>query len=229
MWDLPGSGLKPMSPALAGRFLTTAPPGKPPNILYRLLSAPFACLLRTRPLGPELTGEVSCHWLLFPQSLPLHPQSPFPGPSHMWGWVPFHPPPSFLALQSAWIREGLWWALLCSSPGARVRWPLVQRKSPLPTHPHSSGPHIEELALLLLFLISSSLNGCHLLGIWWWVYLIHLEQGWGEWPISANHPPWLHPHPHSFLPTVSHQLLIPTDFTSWHISYLCSPSLLSPP
>ena len=28
MWDLPGPGLKPMSPALAGRFLTTAPPGK---------------------------------------------------------------------------------------------------------------------------------------------------------------------------------------------------------
>ena len=29
MWDLPGPGLEPMSPALAGRFLTTVPPGKP--------------------------------------------------------------------------------------------------------------------------------------------------------------------------------------------------------
>ena len=28
MWDLPGPGLKPVSPALAGGFLTTAPPGK---------------------------------------------------------------------------------------------------------------------------------------------------------------------------------------------------------
>ena len=28
MWDLPGPGLKPMSPALAGGFLTTAPPEK---------------------------------------------------------------------------------------------------------------------------------------------------------------------------------------------------------
>ena len=28
MRDLPGPGLEPMSPALAGRFLTTAPPGK---------------------------------------------------------------------------------------------------------------------------------------------------------------------------------------------------------
>ena len=29
MWDLPGLGLEPVSPALAGGFLTTAPPGKP--------------------------------------------------------------------------------------------------------------------------------------------------------------------------------------------------------
>ena len=28
VWDLPGPGLEPMSPALAGGFLTTEPPGK---------------------------------------------------------------------------------------------------------------------------------------------------------------------------------------------------------
>ena len=28
MWDLPGPGLESVSPALAGRFLTTAPPEK---------------------------------------------------------------------------------------------------------------------------------------------------------------------------------------------------------
>ena len=28
MWDLPGPGFEPMSPALAGGFLTAAPPGK---------------------------------------------------------------------------------------------------------------------------------------------------------------------------------------------------------
>ena len=32
MWDLPRPGLEPMSPALAGRFSTTAPPGKPNNL-----------------------------------------------------------------------------------------------------------------------------------------------------------------------------------------------------
>ena len=31
MWDLPRPGLEPVSPALAGRFSTTAPPGKPPT------------------------------------------------------------------------------------------------------------------------------------------------------------------------------------------------------
>ena len=29
MWDLPRPGVEPVSPALAGRFSTTVPPGKP--------------------------------------------------------------------------------------------------------------------------------------------------------------------------------------------------------
>ena len=34
MWDLPRPGLEPVSPALAGRFSTTAPPGKPLHSFY---------------------------------------------------------------------------------------------------------------------------------------------------------------------------------------------------
>ena len=34
MWDLPGPGLEPVSPALAGGFLTTAPPGKSLPIFF---------------------------------------------------------------------------------------------------------------------------------------------------------------------------------------------------
>ena len=34
MWDLPRPGLEPVSPALAGIFLTTAPPGKPPHNIF---------------------------------------------------------------------------------------------------------------------------------------------------------------------------------------------------
>ena len=34
MWDLPGLGLEPVSPALAGGFLTTAPPEKSPMFVF---------------------------------------------------------------------------------------------------------------------------------------------------------------------------------------------------
>ena len=34
IWDPPRPGLEPVSPALAGRFLTTAPPGKPHRLSY---------------------------------------------------------------------------------------------------------------------------------------------------------------------------------------------------
>ena len=33
-WDPPRPGLEPVSPALAGRFPTTAPPGKPPFVTF---------------------------------------------------------------------------------------------------------------------------------------------------------------------------------------------------
>ena len=38
MWDLPGPGLKPMSPALVGRFLTIVPPGKPYHTVLIVLA-----------------------------------------------------------------------------------------------------------------------------------------------------------------------------------------------
>ena len=40
MWDLPRPGLEPVSPALAGRSSTTAPPGKP--TLYDFISRSLA-------------------------------------------------------------------------------------------------------------------------------------------------------------------------------------------
>ena len=41
MWDLPRPGLEPVSLALAGRFSTTAPPGKP--CMFSLASTPCLC------------------------------------------------------------------------------------------------------------------------------------------------------------------------------------------
>ena len=35
MWDLPRPGLEPVSPALAGRFSTTAPLGKPQEMCFK--------------------------------------------------------------------------------------------------------------------------------------------------------------------------------------------------
>ena len=45
MWDLPRPGIEPVSPALAGGFLTIAPPGKPTCVLLK-----FYQLLRSRDL-----------------------------------------------------------------------------------------------------------------------------------------------------------------------------------
>ena len=59
MWDLPRPGLEPVPPALAGRFSTTAPPGKP---LFCFLSSIFPSLL---------SFGVSEHFLVFLFNLPI--------------------------------------------------------------------------------------------------------------------------------------------------------------
>ena len=43
IWDLPRPGLEPVSPALAGRFLTTVPPGKPLCYCLKPLSLEVIC------------------------------------------------------------------------------------------------------------------------------------------------------------------------------------------
>ena len=35
LWDFSGSGIEPVSPALAGRFFTTEPPGKPKKYIFK--------------------------------------------------------------------------------------------------------------------------------------------------------------------------------------------------
>ena len=43
MWDLPRPGLIPVSPALAGRFSTTSPPGKPEYKIFKIIAI-VACV-----------------------------------------------------------------------------------------------------------------------------------------------------------------------------------------
>ena len=50
MWGLTGSGVEPVSPALAGRFFTTEPPGKRSWLLLTL------SVVRPAPIGERVTG-----------------------------------------------------------------------------------------------------------------------------------------------------------------------------
>ena len=55
MWDLPRLGLEPVSPALAGRFSTTAPPGKPLSLfLMRLFLTKPVMSLSSSTLIPKV-------------------------------------------------------------------------------------------------------------------------------------------------------------------------------
>ena len=49
MWDPPRPGLEPVSPALAGRLSTAAPPGKPQAVSYKVKHAPAIPPLSTCP------------------------------------------------------------------------------------------------------------------------------------------------------------------------------------
>ena len=46
-WNLPRARIKPMSPALAGRFSTTGPPGKSYAILLKVVPCPLLFCFRT--------------------------------------------------------------------------------------------------------------------------------------------------------------------------------------
>ena len=81
-WDLPGPGIEPVSPALAGRFLTTAPPGRSQSVLasecisydassspthpplFQLVSPPNLNLHIARLCPPQPMAFVSLHWSL---------------------------------------------------------------------------------------------------------------------------------------------------------------------
>ena len=58
MWDLPRPGLEPVSPALAGRFSTTAPPRKPEAINF------FHMVLESIDIYKSMKEEVRLSALL---------------------------------------------------------------------------------------------------------------------------------------------------------------------
>ena len=67
MCDLPGLGLEPMSPALAGGFLTTAPPGKPKGTFLNNMEVGTNGLLKN-PLSEDDPRRRIMFAMLFFQS-----------------------------------------------------------------------------------------------------------------------------------------------------------------
>ena len=69
MWDLHRSGIKPVSPALAGRFPTTGPPGKPaydflfafikcfPQVTFSILHSPTTTPLLRKWSVTHIQGQ----------------------------------------------------------------------------------------------------------------------------------------------------------------------------
>ena len=57
MWDPPRPGLEPVSPALAGRLSTTAPPGKPYTLVLKRLLLRYLKIIRVKRAGiSEIVG-----------------------------------------------------------------------------------------------------------------------------------------------------------------------------
>ena len=60
MWDLPGQGIEPMSPALAGGFFTTDPSGKPLTSLFTKSVSLFTSLVKVAQSWLTLCNHTNC-------------------------------------------------------------------------------------------------------------------------------------------------------------------------
>ena len=104
MWDLPRPGLEPVSPALAGRFSTTAPPGKPWGWVFNI-----------RILGTQTFRhspwcvEVLYTWVTVILSLGKASLPPQPHP-YLPSWKPLLP----WHCESGLVRGLCWTSTACS-------------------------------------------------------------------------------------------------------------------
>ena len=61
MWDLPGPGIEPVSPALAGGFLNTAPPGKSEAVVLKCDTKTATETLSVGLEGQNYVYTLRCH------------------------------------------------------------------------------------------------------------------------------------------------------------------------
>ena len=92
-WDPPRPGLEPASPALAGRFSTTAPPGKPLSYPFYLLNLIWLFVGSTVVLKAAL-------FILFPR-LTFTRKSEFWNTERKWQWIILYKRVWFLQAKTA--------------------------------------------------------------------------------------------------------------------------------
>ena len=80
-WGLPGPGIDTVSPALAGRFSTTEPPGKPLRIFLFVLRG----VLGSQQNWEDVTGISH-----IPCALHIHTISSYQHPPPEWKWKSLH-------------------------------------------------------------------------------------------------------------------------------------------
>ena len=71
MWDLPGPGIKPMSPALVGGSLTTGPPGKSLSYLFFCFSAFIIVAAKIANPPLKMAPESLTNWLVLVLTLKI--------------------------------------------------------------------------------------------------------------------------------------------------------------
>ena len=150
MWDLPGQGIKPVSPTLAGRFFTTEP-------LYHLKPLPcisnwFSLFFLAYSLHHQDYSFITVHWVEFPFlqylskalvsletcACQLHPGDLSPGFSphkHLWFHLTSPAPHScFLSFPSVSTDTSLWRLWIYLSAPFLLDKNTHQLKQPLKVH-----------------------------------------------------------------------------------------------
>ena len=125
MWHLPGPRIEPVSPALAGRFPTTEPPGKPWE-LFSSKKATLDCInsapTKSAPVHPSKDGLTHPKHILCCFIPASPPQGQVKKPYQNLGWLNLRP---FIIPSQFPVRQELSFALVCSS-NRHLLWPLKQ-------------------------------------------------------------------------------------------------------